>query len=231
MPTYYKLVDSEGYTRRGSSGETLWLPVEKKVKPKGIGTEPCGPGVLHLYNSATEAALYNPLHANISNPRLLQVSVSAKVTSDGLKLWTKGAVTVKQEIALPLISTTQRVAWAIVLTPHASTRQWAVSWLLGNDRSAVAAYAARAAYATAHAAHAAYAAAYAAADADAAAADAAAAAARADAAAYAAYAAAARADAAAARADAFHEMSLAAFARAGQILAGSFSAERYDEPL
>ena len=37
---------------------------------------------------------------------------------------------------------TERMAWAIVLAPHPSTREWAIRWLSGEDRTTWAAWAA-----------------------------------------------------------------------------------------
>lgn len=141
--TYYKLVDRNGYSRRGVSGETCWLPIGKTVKPTGKGKSACGPGVLHMYGSALEAVLYNPVHANIKSPRLLKVSAStALVNGDGLKMWTTGKVKVVAELELPEVTIEQKVAWAICLAPHSSTRLWAINWLTGKDRSREAAAAA-----------------------------------------------------------------------------------------
>jgi hypothetical protein len=157
---YFKLTDQDGYTRRGTSGETLWLPLGTKIKPLGKGSEPCGPGVLHLYQSEIEAVLYNPLHANIQSPRLFCVRPlgKQKIDTDGLKCWTGGRVQTVEEVVIPSITQEQIIAWSIVVSPHRSTREWAVDWLSGKDRSAraaEAAWAARAAWAAARAAEAA----------------------------------------------------------------------------
>ena len=135
----YKLTGADGYTRRGQAGETLW-EVDSTVKPQGEGTGPCGPGVLHLYASPEEAVLYNPIHANIGLPRLFLVEAAGIAGDDGLKQWTTGSVQVVEELDMPEITTEERVAFAICISPHVSTREWAVGWLLGADRSAAAAY-------------------------------------------------------------------------------------------
>ena len=137
----YKLTDAAGFTRRGKDGETAWS-VGATVAPAGKGSEPCGPGVLHFYGSPEEAMLYDPIHGDYTpNARLFEIEVGVAET-DGLKWWTAAPVKVLDEVKLPNITTEKRVAWAICLAPHPSTRDWAIGWLSGRDRSADAAWAA-----------------------------------------------------------------------------------------
>jgi hypothetical protein len=131
----YKLVDQDGYTRRGETGERLWLPAGTRVAPTGRGTGPCGPGVLHGYISPEVAVLANPMHAAISSPRLLRISAAKPWLTDGLKRWTTGSCKTVEELPLPQISITELAAWAICLAPHEVTREWAIAWLRGTDRS------------------------------------------------------------------------------------------------
>lgn len=140
--TAYKLTDRDGYTRRGQTGETLW-GVGDTVRPTGQGSKECGPGVLHGYISPEVAVLGNPAHANIGNPRLFEIEADAPWQTDGLKRWTTGACIVVRELPLPTLTTEELVAWVICLASHASTREWAVGWLSGVDRSEAAALAAR----------------------------------------------------------------------------------------
>ncbi len=227
----YKLVDQDGYTRRGASGETLWLPVGTRVAPTGVGSAPCGPGVLHGYIEPEVAVLANPIHARIIVPRLLRIESGAPWQTDGLKRWTTHACNVVVELPLPTLTTTELVAWVICISPHATTREWAARWLSGEDRSyAAAACAAEAAKAAAWAAAAARAAADVRVKAEAAA----------DAVAMAAKAAAwaaAKAEAAAAEAaevekrSEFEFLLLPTLRHARAILAGEIPAERYAEML
>jgi hypothetical protein len=138
----YKLVDQYGYSRRGLSGETMWLPVGTKVRPTGEGSEPCGPGVLHGYIAPEVALLVNPIHAKVQDPRILKIESDQPWETDGLKRWTRGQCTTLDELAMPVLTTDERVAWAICLSPHESTRQWAINWLSGKDRSVASAKAA-----------------------------------------------------------------------------------------
>jgi hypothetical protein len=140
----YKMVDQYGYSRRGFSGETLWLPVGTKVRPTGEGSAPCGPGVLHGYIAPEVALLANPIHAKVQDPRILTIESDQPWETDGLKRWTQGRCTTLDELAMPVLTMDERVAWAICLSPHESTRQWAINWLSGKDRSVVSACAAKA---------------------------------------------------------------------------------------
>src|SRR3990167_154366 len=121
----YKLTDSDGYTRRDKTGETLWT-VGDTVYPTGVGTTQCGPGVLHAYIAPEVAVLANPVHANIATPRCFRVEIAGagRWETDGLKRWTSAPVRVLDEVELPVVSTEECIAWVIILSPHASTREW-----------------------------------------------------------------------------------------------------------
>jgi len=113
------------------------------VSPVGEGTGPCGPGVLHYYKSDLLAALFNLIHANISDPRLLVIEHDGPEYTDGAKCWTTATCRVVSEIALPELSTEQRVHWALLcqrdVCLHKPWIEWADGWLSGADRSARAA--------------------------------------------------------------------------------------------
>ncbi len=196
----YKLTDQNMRTRNGFQWE-----LGKEVTTSGKGGFLCNDSWLHCYSHPLIAVLMNPRHANIQNPKLFEVKALGKHLNDGGLKEGCTKMTLVEEIALPVISTTQKVAFAILCSlkvyKDKKYAKWADNWLKGNDRSSTAAadaaaYAAYAADAADAAAYAADAAAYAA-DAAADAAAYAAADAAADAAAYAAYAAAYAADAAA----------------------------------
>jgi len=130
--------------------------------------ELCSEGVFHYYASPEQAALFNPIHANIKNPRLFEVEIDREVAFDGLKGGCHQMTLIK-EIPLPQFTLEQRIKFAIkcalLVYKEESFVQWAVSWLSGKDRTAYVAYVAARAAADAAAFAAAYAAAYAAADA------------------------------------------------------------------
>src|SRR3990167_1730010 len=130
-----KLTDAQSYTRRGRSGETLWTP-GVAIAPRGSGTSPCGPGVIHAYADPLQAALCDPIHG-VYGPTALAYTVTAPAEdawrTDDLKCWTTQPVTLGELTTLPSLSVEDRIAWAIVLTPHADTRSWAVRWLDSTD--------------------------------------------------------------------------------------------------
>ena len=151
----YKLTTQNNFTMK----KTLWGEnVSHSVSGKG---ELCSAaGWLHAYSHPLLAVLLNPIHANIKNPKLWEAYGSGLKKSDhGLKLgFTK--LTTKKEIALPVITDTQKIAFAILCALEVCKEPrfvtWANNWLSGKDRTADAA--AYAAYDAAYAAYAAYAA-------------------------------------------------------------------------
>jgi hypothetical protein len=211
----YKLTDQNMKTYNGFQ----WK-LNKEVRTDGKNKKLCNSSWLHYYHHPLLAILLNPIHANITNPRLFEVKALGKYLDDnGLKGGCTKMILVK-ELKFPKITLNQKIAFGILCSLEVYKEPtyvlWANNWLKGVNRTDLAA-AAGAAYAAARAADlaaaagAAYAAARAAdlaaaaraADLAAAAADAARAAYAAAAyAARAAYAAAAAARAAAAAADA-----------------------------
>jgi hypothetical protein len=86
--------------------------------------------------------IMNPLHASIPNPRILKVTSDAAWKTDGTKRWTQGECTVLAKVEVPAVSLEEKVAFAICVAPHPSTREFAVKWLTGEDRSYGSAWAA-----------------------------------------------------------------------------------------
>ena len=167
MTIGYKLVSQTMETRN-----TQWK-VGEKVTAKGDSNELCTDGVLHQYASPLMAVFFNPVHADIKNPRLFRVECSPIVADDGTKQGVKEQ-TLVEELPLPIITpeqhTTIAIKCALEIYKEPSFVAWAHEWLSGKNRSKEAADAAADAADAARAARAARAAAYAArADADAAA--------------------------------------------------------------
>lgn len=108
----------------------------------------CGSGWIHVYDSPELAVLLNPIHAGFDNPVLWKVRVSGKSKTDyGLKSgYTK--VTTLQREDIPVVTTEQRVTFAIrcalAVSKDRQFRKWANAWLKGKERSYDAAYAAAA---------------------------------------------------------------------------------------
>jgi len=154
---YYKLTDENGRTHNSTQwGEGVTHTAT--VKGKTL----CTDEVIHVYASPLLASLLNPIHANFYRPRLWECECSRPVANDGTKLGVKSCTTLR-EIPLPVVTTEQRVRFAILCALkvyHAKEYVlWADGWLTGKDRAR------KAVYAAAHAADAVYAAARAAADA------------------------------------------------------------------
>jgi len=147
--------------------DTKWVLNEQK-KTSGEG-QLCNSGWLHCYTSPLLAILLNPIHANITNPKLFKCEVEGKCLEDnGLKEgWTM--MRIIEEIEIPQLTPVNKAAFGILcaLEVYKDKKwiKWANNWLNGKDRSKESASAARYADAAAHAANAesAYAARYAAA--------------------------------------------------------------------
>ncbi len=147
----YKLVSSDGKTRELKNNETYWLDGEEKTVI-GKGTKLCTEDVIHYCDSPDLAVLYNSVHDDITNPRLIEIEIDKCVAHDGLKGGCKKARFVK-EIPLPIWSIEEKLEYAIriALTSHKEKdySEWAENWLNGKDRTAESA--ARAAHASASA--------------------------------------------------------------------------------
>ena len=176
LVTIYKITDVNGKTRPGQSNETQWgVGVTHTVSGEG---ELCGPGWLHGYHHPLLAVLLNPAHGNYDATTMRLWCCKAVVGIRNADKLGCTKITTVEEIPLPVINTTQRVAFALIVAKrvykNADFKTFADNWLSGKDRSVrAAAWAARAAWAVDAAAEAAADAADAAAAAAAAAADAA----------------------------------------------------------
>jgi hypothetical protein len=127
----------------------------------------CGSGWLHAYEHPLLAVLLNPIHADFQAARMWESEGSGETLRDGqLKIGVTKLTTLR-EIQVPIVTTEQRVRFAIlcaktVYKSH-NWNKWADGWLDGSERSTAAAETAAAAAAAAWAAQAAWAAAWAAA--------------------------------------------------------------------
>jgi hypothetical protein len=114
-----------------------WVVGETKIT-SGAG-ELCGSGWLHYYHSPELAALLNPIHANIANPRLWEVKAEGKHLYDrGLKGGCT-RMTLLREIPMPQYTSEQRVEFGIRCALKAyrgpGFLEWANAWLDGSDRT------------------------------------------------------------------------------------------------
>lgn len=180
MKTYYKLTDQDMQTKNNFQWELNKIyRIEEINKHKPLCTEYW----FHVYSSPLLAILLNPIHANISNPRLFKcICKGLHKTDRGLK---EGFTQVEltEELKLPEIISNQKIAFGILCAKEVykegSWNRWADNWLNNIDRNkgvtcidaygsayvatyaAYTTYAAHAAYAAARAAYAAARAAYA----------------------------------------------------------------------
>ena len=136
----YKLIDKDGYTRKGETNEIYWFDGEEKVATGTGGL--CTDGVIHYYDHPMLAILFNPIHADIQPPRLIEIETEEEIAHDGLKGGCKKAKFVK-ELAVPEITAEQKVAFVIKISlkycRDANYILWAENWLNGKDRSYCAA--------------------------------------------------------------------------------------------
>lgn len=153
----YKLLSQEMTSYNGMKWE-----IGKTNVATGKGNNLCTDGVLHCYSDPELAIILNPVHADITNPRLFEIECDAIVADDGTKQGSKSQ-TILRELPIPNISTNTKVIFAILCAKAVYTEQsfisWAMNWLNGHDRTHTAADAAAANAAAAY--HAADAAAYA----------------------------------------------------------------------
>ena len=149
---YYKLTNQKMQTFKGFQWE---LNVWKKAIGD-IDMPLCTNSWLHCYDSPLLAVLHNPIHADISDPRLFEAEVRGETKNDrGLKRGFREMQLVK-EVEVPQITKTQVIAYGILCAQkvYDETRWniWAKNWLDKTDRTAAAAAYAAAAYAAAAAA-------------------------------------------------------------------------------
>ncbi len=128
----YKLTGSDGTTR----GDMLWEP-GRTNRTKGKGRTLCSDGVIHVYETALQAAYMRPAHVP-TYTRLWEVEVPAIVADDGTCQGVRKATAIR-EIELPEIEVSARVEIAIrvaLRVYHDPTYvAWAARWLRGEDRS------------------------------------------------------------------------------------------------
>ena len=137
---YYKLTNQKNET----ANNTVWGDGVTHVAT-GAGRRLCSDAVIHVYAHPLLAVLFNPLHAAIDNPKLWGCETSEPVNQDGLKIGVKSCTTIK-EIPLPIITTEQKVKFAILCAKEVYKDEvwntWADKWLSGEDRTVKAAGAA-----------------------------------------------------------------------------------------
>ena len=158
--TCYKLTSQDMTTHNGYQWELYkWHKVSAKAGDGNL----CSGSFLHAYTDPVLALFLNPIHANIENPRLFRAEGRGRFADDnGLKVG-YSQMRIVEELPVKMPTTEQRVKFAILCAmevyDHPDFLDWCHKWLIGEDRSQAAAWAAaRAAREAAWAARAAWAA-------------------------------------------------------------------------
>lgn len=107
----------------------------------GSGKQLCSDSYIHAYTHPLLAVLFNPIHANYTNPILWEAEGEV-AESDGLKVGCRTLRTV-QKMPLPEIGINARVRFAIYVELESPNHKelvpnftiWAEGWLSGADRS------------------------------------------------------------------------------------------------
>jgi hypothetical protein len=145
----YKLTNSQDKTKGG----TQW---GEGVRHEATGTcsDLCSDGWIHWYHDPLLAVLHDPIHGEFgAEAHLWEAKTDGGIREEGrMKGGSKGLTTLRR-IDLPTVTTEQRVRYAILcarqVRQDAAWNAWADRWLSGEDRTAEAARAARAAVAEA----------------------------------------------------------------------------------
>jgi len=137
----YKLTDANGRTRNNTQwGENITHVATGNVC-KGL----CSDAYIRAYENPLIAVLMNAAHANFDNPRMYECEGEISERDGQLKCGCRTLTTIR-EIPLPIVTVTQKVAFAILCVldvySEPSFVAWANDWLTGKDRSADAAAAA-----------------------------------------------------------------------------------------
>ena len=135
----YKLTTQDMKTRVGLPNETAWVLgkwVEAKGKPKH---NLCSTSYIHWYTDPLLAVLFNPIHANINDPRIWEIETAGDEQLDGSLKGGSQRVRLMKEIALPTVTMEQRIRFVILCVKEVYAadkwQTWADNWLSGKDRS------------------------------------------------------------------------------------------------
>jgi len=135
----YKLTDQKMQTWGGYQWrESIWHEATGDIS-QGL----CSDAWLHCYDSSLLAILHNPLHGDITNPRLFEVEVDGESKDNhGIKCGYR-RMKIVREIPTPKISTVQRIAYGIICAKAVYHSEkwniWADKWLSNEDRTDAAA--------------------------------------------------------------------------------------------
>lgn len=131
--TLYKLTDDLGRARgvQVRTGATL-------SRAETGPCDPCTARAVHAYTDPLLAVLMDPVHGRYGTSARLWTARMRIVGTDGSKVWGR-RMTIGEEIPLPVVTTEQRVRFAILaaLTVYDEPGwvAWAHGWLDGTDRT------------------------------------------------------------------------------------------------
>ena len=128
MSKLYKLTDQDGKTRTGQDNETQWGPgVTHAADGKSQGL--CNEHWIHAYRDPHVAALLNPAHADLRNPKLWECEGTV-----GLDMADKCGcteLTTVREIPLPKMTVAQKVEFARLV----ALRVYPLWWKYDKNRT------------------------------------------------------------------------------------------------
>jgi len=134
----YKLTDQNLRTYKGFQ----WVVGEWVQAPGELDQSLCSDAWIHFYDDPLLAVFFNPIHADIDNPRLWEMEIDGDTKMDATKGGARRARLVR-ELPLSLITPTQRVEIGIrcVQGLHSEPNFviWAENWLNGTNRTKTAA--------------------------------------------------------------------------------------------
>jgi hypothetical protein len=113
-------------------------------KTAGTGTQLCTADVIHAYEHPLIAVLMNPVHADFNPARMRLFVAEGEIVAREVQLKCGvHALKIVEEIPVPVLTTEQRVKFAILcaktVCKDAEWNAWADKWLSCDDRSAAAA--------------------------------------------------------------------------------------------
>lgn len=132
----FKLTDPDGFTRRGSPGETHWEIgrwEEAKSSCHSIHTD----GWRHAYAFQETAHFLNAIYQDDRTPRLWQVELAGEVVEAALRLGAR-RMRLTEEIFLKPPTMEECIRFAIYLAYSFASESWcdwAKHWLDGTDRT------------------------------------------------------------------------------------------------
>ena len=144
-----KLVTRRMKTQAGEENETVWkVGTPIMAHNQNASLKLCSNSAVHYYSSPLLASFFNPVHANIQNPRAFVCTPIGETITDGTKCGARGLI-LGEEIDCSAVTVNQRVRFAILCVMQVYRApiwtKWAKAWLDKSDRSASGAYAAYAA--------------------------------------------------------------------------------------